>query len=85
MAPKFSGGPKVEEKREQPYVAIPLEAEVLDWEEVEALVDEVYRWLKKHRIEPVGEPFYRYWVIGGVEEKYSFEVGCDSGAYGIRG
>ncbi|RLQ86618.1 GyrI-like domain-containing protein [Planomicrobium sp. Y74] len=75
MTTKISEGPKVETRREQPYVAIPLEVEFLDWDQVRGLIDEVYKWLKHHKIEAVGEPFYRYWVIGGIEEEFNLEVG----------
>lgn len=75
MMQELFDGPKVDTKKEQPYVAIPVEMEILDREIIAALVEEVYSWLKRRRIEPDGKPFCRYWVMGGVEEKYQLEVG----------
>ena len=75
MAQILFEGQQVIMKIEQPYAAIPIIREVLDREEIAALVEEVYSWLKRKRIEPAGKPFCRYWVMGGVEEKFSLEVG----------
>lgn len=75
MAQKLFDDPEVVTKVEQPYAAIPIISEVLDREEIAALVEEVYSWLKRRKIEPDGKPFCRYWVMGGVEEKFNFEVG----------
>ena len=75
MRQKLFDGPKVETRIEQPYVAIPIEMEILDREEIAALVEEVYSWVKRRKIEPEGNPFCRYWVMGGVEEKFTLEVG----------
>jgi len=75
MTQKLFVGPKVETRIEQPYVAIPIEMEILDREEIAALMEEVYSWMKRRKIEPAGKPFCRYWVMGGVEEKFNFEVG----------
>ncbi|MFD1031290.1 GyrI-like domain-containing protein [Metaplanococcus flavidus] len=75
MTQRLFEGQKVEIKEEKPYIAIPVEMEILDRGEIAALVEEVYSWLKRRKIEPAGQPFCRYWVMGGVEEKFSLEVG----------
>lgn len=75
MAQRLFEGPEVILKIEQPYVAIPIIREVLDRDEIAAMVEEVYSWLKRRKIEPAGKPFCRYWVMGGVEEKFNLEVG----------
>ena len=67
--------PTVLERTEQPYVAIPIRATLREWGEVNALVPEVYGWLAARGIAPAGAVFYRHHVIGGVDEKFSVEVG----------
>lgn len=75
MTQRLIDGPTVELRKEQPYAAIPIEMDILDREVIAALVEEVYSWLKRKGIAPDGKPFCRYWVMGGVEEKFSLEVG----------
>ncbi len=75
MAQPIFDGPEVKMKTEQPYAAIPIVREVMDREEIGNLVKEVYNWLKRRHIKPDGKPFCRYWVMGGVEEKFNLEVG----------
>jgi hypothetical protein len=41
--------PTVSERTEQPYVAIPIKATLLEWGEVNALVPEAYAWLAGSR------------------------------------
>lgn len=65
----------VRECTEEPYVAIPIEATLREWGEVNALVPEVYAWLGARGITPAGPLFYRHHVIGGFDEKFRVEVG----------
>src|ERR1700741_2135028 len=67
--------PTVLERTEQPYVAIPIEATLREWGEVNALIPEVLAWLGERGIAPAGALFYRHRVIGGFDEKFSVEVG----------
>ena len=67
--------PTVQTRTEQPYVAIPIRATLREWGEVNALVPEVFAWLERRGIPPAGALFYRHRVIGGMDEKFSVEVG----------
>lgn len=71
--------PEVKIKTEQSYIGIPLIREVLDRVEIAELINEVFNWLQRKRIEPVGKAFCRYWVVGGIEEKFNLEVGVPIG------
>ncbi|RNF39475.1 GyrI-like domain-containing protein [Planococcus salinus] len=75
MIKKYMTEPIIEKRIEQPYVGIPIYATLLDWDKVNALISEIFDWLDRKDIEPVGPPFYRYWVIGGIDENYELEVG----------
>src|SRR5688572_18248825 len=57
-------------RRPQPYVAIPVEATLQEWDQVSALFDELRGWLSRQEVGTAGRPFYRYWVIGGPEVKF---------------
>jgi effector-binding domain-containing protein len=67
--------PTVQERTEQPYVAIPIEATLREWGEVNALVPEVFAWLAARGTAPAGALFYRHRVVGGFDVKFSVEVG----------
>lgn len=67
--------PSVEYRLEQPYVAIPIQATLKDWHKTSALMPELFDWLQKKGLTPVGAPFYRYWCMGDEDEEYSLEVG----------
>jgi effector-binding domain-containing protein len=67
--------PTVLERTEQPYVAIPIRATLREWGGVNALVPEVVGWLAARGIAPAGAPFYRHLVVGGLDERFSVEVG----------
>lgn len=75
MAHKFIREPVVELRAEQPYVAIPVQATLREWGKTAALVSEIFDWIDKKGLEPVGAPFYRYWCIGGLDEEFTLEVG----------
>ena len=79
MANKFIGEPSVELRSEQPYVAIPIRATLLEWDEVNALTEEIFKWLGRKGIEAAGAPFYRYWVVGDMDESFDLEVGVPIG------
>jgi effector-binding domain-containing protein len=69
------GEPKVEVRAEQPYVAIPIKTTLREWGRANALVGEVFEWLGQKGVEPAGPPFFRYWVIGDLDNKFEIEVG----------
>jgi len=75
MAYNYISEPTVELRTEQPYVAIPIQVTLKDWAQTTILLPEIYDWLNKKGIEPVGEPFYRYWCIGSDDTDFSLEVG----------
>jgi len=56
--------PKVEERAEQPYVAVRTQAtmQTLD-SAIPQGIEEVFAWLAKQGIAPAGAPFIRYLVI----------------------
>lgn len=67
--------PRLEERDEQPYVGIPIEATLSEWGQVNALIGELMAWLDR-RDEPLaGPPFYRYDEVGGETEPYAVLVG----------
>ena len=69
------GEPKVEERSEQPYVAIRAQATMQTLDSVIPQgLGEVFAWLGKQGIAPAGAPFVRYLVIN-MEEKLEIEVG----------
>lgn len=63
------------ERPEQPYVSISIRASLSEWGSVNALVPEVYGWLAARGITPADALFYRYRVIGSMDEKFDVEVG----------
>lgn len=75
MIKKYMTEPTIELRAEQPYVGIPIHAALSDWDKVNGLISEIFNWLDSKDIEPVGSPFYRYWLIGGEDENYQLEVG----------
>ncbi|OLF13433.1 GyrI-like domain-containing protein [Actinophytocola xanthii] len=68
------------ERATQPYAAIPIRATLREWGSVNALVPEVFAWLADRGIPPAGPLFYRYRVIGGLDEEFEVEVGVPVGA-----
>ena len=62
-------------RAEQPYAAIPIKVTFREWGQANAPVAEVFGWLERNRITPAGPLFYRYRVIGGMDEKFDIEVG----------
>lgn len=65
--------PHLEDREEQPYVSIAIEANLQEWGKVNALIPELFTWLGDR--EPAGAPFFRHRVIGGMEERFELEVG----------
>jgi hypothetical protein len=72
---QMSNEPKVEVRAEQPYVAIPIKVTLREWGMANALVGEVIGWLGQRGLALSGAPFFRYWVIGDMDEKFVIEVG----------
>lgn|SRR5690625_5205829 len=64
---------KVEEKR--PYVSIPIEVTLKEWNKATALVGKVLAWTAKKKVDIAGAPFFKYRVIGDMDRKFSIEVG----------
>jgi effector-binding domain-containing protein len=67
--------PKLEHRAERPYVAIPIEVTLREWGEANALVPEVFEWLGRNGLQLAGPPFFRYWVIGSMDEPFRLDVG----------
>ncbi|HWM07205.1 MAG TPA: GyrI-like domain-containing protein [Actinophytocola sp.] len=67
--------PTVVQRPEQPYAAIAIRATLREWGEVNALVPEVFEWLARQGTQPAGALFYRHRIIGGMDEKFTVEVG----------
>ncbi len=56
--------PKIEERREQPYMGIRTEATMKELPKViPDLLEEVFDWLNQHGLAPAGPPLIRYYVI----------------------
>ncbi|GII89224.1 hypothetical protein Ssi03_72140 [Sphaerisporangium siamense] len=66
--------PTVETQEERPYAAVPITAPLREWGRVNALVPEVYAWLRDRSVPPAGPLFYRYWSVD-VRGDISLEVG----------
>ena len=71
--------PKVQVRAEQPYVSIPIEINLKEWDKANALVVEIFGWLGQKRVQPTGAPFFRYQVIGDIDKKCKIEVGVPVG------
>lgn len=67
--------PELQRRAEEPYVSIPIEVTLREWGRANALVPEIFGWLEKNGLTLAGAPFYRYWIIGDEERKFSLEVG----------
>ncbi len=69
------GEPKLEERTEQPYVAVRAQAimQTLD-SVIPQGIGEVFAWLSKQGVAPAGAPFVRYLVIN-MEAMLDIEVG----------
>ncbi|AUV84243.1 AraC family transcriptional regulator (plasmid) [Salinigranum rubrum] len=66
--------PHLEDRDEQPYVGIPIEASLSEWGQVNALVGELVAWLEDRDETLAGAPFYRYDVIGDDTDPFSLVV-----------
>src|SRR6266540_1746697 len=57
--------PRIQERADQPYLAIPLTVTMEGGfgEEVEGGFSELFGWLEEHGVAPVGAPFIRFLVI----------------------
>ena len=68
-------GPKLEDRAEQPYVAIRTQVTMQDWgTAIPQLLGEVQAWLEKRGAAPAGAPFIRYRVIN-MAAKLDIELG----------
>lgn len=69
------GKPKVEQRAEQPYMAIRTQATMQSLDTVIPQgIEEVFAWLGKQGVAPAGAPFIRYLVID-MEAQLEIEVG----------
>lgn len=75
MTKMYISEPEVIIRPEQPYVAIPIQVTLKEWEKTVELITEIFGWLQQNRLEAAGPPFYRYWCIGNEEEDFHVEVG----------
>jgi effector-binding domain-containing protein len=67
--------PKLEDRVEQPYVAIRSQTTMQQLgQAIEQGIDEVAGWMRQHAISPAGAPFTRYLVIDMARE-LEIEVG----------
>ena len=73
--PSITAEPRVEARKAQHYVAIPIKVSLQNWDNAIPLVYEVMRWLEQHNIERAGVPFFRYWVVGDLSKDFVMEVG----------
>lgn len=72
--------PKVEKiEVDRPYVSIPIEVTLQEWNEATPLVGEVIAWTVQNNVEIVGAPFFKYEVVGSYENKFRIEVGVPVG------
>lgn len=67
--------PRLEDRDEQPYVGIPVEATLSEWGQVNAIIGELMAWLDRRDESLAGPPFYRYDAIGSETEPYAVLVG----------
>jgi effector-binding domain-containing protein len=66
--------PKLEDRREQPYVAIRTQITMQELGTAPDLLGEVFAWLGKQGVAPAGAPFMRFLVID-MEALLDIEVG----------
>jgi effector-binding domain-containing protein len=67
--------PEVEQRGEQPYVAIRTKAAMDEIGQVAGpLIGEVFGWLGRHGVEPAGPPLFRYLAID-MERELELDVG----------
>lgn len=67
--------PQIENRDEQPYVVIPIRVPMREWGKANALVAETIDWILGRGLTPSGAPFFRYRVIGDMDEPFELEVG----------
>jgi effector-binding domain-containing protein len=67
--------PKLEDRKEQPYVGIRTQTPWTEFSRViPQLLGEVFAWLQQLQVAPDGPPFMRYYVIN-MEAKMDVELG----------
>lgn len=71
----MSGQPSLERREQRYYAGIPIRASLSEWYRVNALVPEIYEWLARNGIVPLGGPVYRYRTIGDHEREFDLDVG----------
>ncbi|MGI5170872.1 GyrI-like domain-containing protein [Spirillospora sp. CA-253888] len=67
--------PVIENRDVLHYAGIPIKVTLPEWHRANALVPEIYQWLERRGIAPLGGPVYRYRTIGGAEREFDLEVG----------
>ncbi|MBB5134615.1 effector-binding domain-containing protein [Thermocatellispora tengchongensis] len=67
--------PTLEHRDVRHYAGIPIQVTLRDWGRANALVPELYEWLARNGIEPLGGPVYRYRSIGDEARPFDLEVG----------
>jgi effector-binding domain-containing protein len=68
--------PKIDQRGEQPYVAIRSQIAVQDFPAtIRESIDQTYAWLGQHGIEGTGAPFVRYHLINSDMTLMDVEIG----------
>jgi effector-binding domain-containing protein len=70
----MSTTPEINERPEQPYVAVRADVTMAELPEFAHRFGEVFGWLAEHGAAPAGAPFFRYNVID-MERKLNVEAG----------
>lgn len=67
--------PTIEVRAEQPYLAIPVEVALKEFDPAIAAIDEIFSWLGQRAIDPAGPLFFRYLTIGDMDGRFPIDVG----------
>ena len=76
--------PALEFREAQPCIAIAISVPMKEWGRANALIPEILGWMSQHGVAPAGPLFYRYHVIGSMEEPFDLEIGFPV-AQAVRG
>jgi effector-binding domain-containing protein len=67
--------PRIEERNERPCVAIPVTAALREWNNAIDQIPVLFEWLDANGVTPAGPLYFRYRVIGSMDEPFEIEVG----------
>ncbi len=73
----MSNEPTIEVRPEQPYLAIPVEVAMREFDPAIAAIDDLFSWLGQRGIAPAGPLFFRYHALGDMDmaSRFRIEVG----------